>query len=281
MADWIQDCSGECYAAPQEKQYVQYGYLMKKQEDEPRWVAEIPDEVQAITAWWDVQGDYITGLVVGWGYQEECWLIERPVKFGDATTTDVLKSIQDYTKKTYRKSSGFEMGVLLSGVDAGYKPDSVNAICEGQWKTKIIPTYGDASLTKPVIVGATKTKKKRDNFGITICSNAAKDIVYARYRTETPGPGYIHIPESPQFDESFIKELVAERRGIKKNDPMRWVCPDGVRNEALDQMVGNLAIVMMAQQRFRLRFLPPHEHKDEVIKEPSMNFESLKDVFGR
>ena len=270
MADFDQDVKGEAHAAASSQDYVRHGYLMHKQEQEPDWGAEIPDWVQCITAWWDVQGDRIEGLVKGWGFGEESCLIEHVVKWGDADATDVLENVRDLTRKTYTKASGFQMPILMSGIDARHKTDAVNEICSGAWKDKIIPTYGNRNVFGTVIAGQTKTKKKRDNYGITVCTNAAKEIVYSRYKIEVPGPGYIHIPQKLCFPEAFIKQMCVERKGMKANDPQRWEAPEGHSNEGTDLMAGNLAIVMLAQQKFRLRFLPPHEYTDIIEDDSGM-----------
>ena len=265
LADFHQDVRGQAHKPAVNKDYVRHGYLMKKQEDEPDWGGEIPGWVQAITAWWDVQSDRIEGLVIGWGYGEESCLIEHVVKWGDADACNVLQNVRDLTVKKYKKPSGLMMPILLSGIDARHKTDSVNDICSGEWKDKIIPTYGNKAVSGTVIANQTKTKKKRDNYGVTVCTNAAKEIVYSRYKIEVPGPGYIHIPRKPCFDEAFVKQMCVEQKG-KALDPQRWVCPDGRSNEATDMMAGNLAIVLLAQQKFRLRFLPPHEYQDQPLE---------------
>ena len=265
MRRWIQEYKSEPWVAPESAEFIQHGYLMARQEGE-HYGATIPDEAQAITKFWDVQADRIECLTCAWGFGEECWLVSHQVYWGDPATSGVLERVQEHTELTYTKNNGFKMPVLLSGVDAKYLPDVVNKYCKGDYKYKIIPTMGSTSLGKPIVQGRTSAAKDYGTFLTTVCPDTAKDLVYRRYKIETPASGYIHIPDISCFDEKFIKQMVAETKKIK-NGVMRWVCPDGVRNEGLDLMVGNLAIVMLAQQRMGLTFVPKREYEDTAMIE--------------
>jgi terminase, large subunit len=173
-----------------------------------------------------------------------------------------LKHVQAHTHRTYKKASGFEMPVLLSGIDAKFLPDLVNGVCQGEYKYKIIPHMGSSSIGKPLVQGKTTASKQYGTFLTTLCPDTGKDMVYSMYKVEEPGPGYVHIPNNENFDESFIKQLCVEVKKIK-NNVLRWICPDGARNEGLDMLVGALAICLLAQQRFGLRFVPAHLYRDD------------------
>ena len=273
MRRWVQEFKSEPWVSPESAEHVQHGYLMSRQEGE-HYGATIPDEAQAITKFWDVQGDRIECLTCAWGYGEECWLVSHSVYWGDPATSGVLENIQEHSKKTYTKNNGFKMPVTLSGVDSKWLPDVVNKYCAGDYKYKIIPTMGSSSIGKPIVQGRTQASKQYGTFLTTICPDTAKDLIYSRYRIETPGSGYIHIPDISCFDEKFIKQMVAEVKKVK-NGVMRWVCGDGIRNEGLDLMVGNLAIVMLAQQRLGLTFIPKHEYQDKNNTEDDFDMSAM------
>ena len=273
MTDWVQDYRGDAYRPPETADYVKHGWLMSRQYGDNE--AGISNEIQMITKDWDVQGDRIEGLTLGWTIGDECWLIDRHVYWGDPQSSDVLKNIQRHTKKTYTKENGFEMPVFLSGVDAKYLPAVVNRYCAGEWKFKIIPHMGTKSIGKPIVQGRTTANKDYGTYLTSLCPDTGKDQIYQMYKTEAPGPGYVHIPDNEKFDEKFIKQMVAETKKVK-NGILRWVCPDGVRNEGLDLMVGNLALMLLAQQRFGFRFLPKSEYKDAELDEDDNDLEALK-----
>ena len=274
MRRWVQEYKSEPWKAPESADYIQHGYLMARK-DGCSYGAPGPEWVQAITNFWDVQGDRIELLTCGWGFGEECALISHKVYWGDPITSNVLENVQRHTRETYRKPSGHKMPVLISGIDARWQPDRVNSFCTGEYKFKIIPTNGSRSIGKPILQGRTQSNKDYGTFLTTICPDTAKDLVYRRYKIETPGPGYFHIPDIECFDERFIKQMVVE---VKKviNNILRWFCPDGVRNEGLDLVVGNTAMIMLAQSRMGLRFLPRDQYKDEKIDNEDEDLNAIK-----
>ena len=263
MVDWTQDYEANAYKPPESADYIKHGYLMARQ-DGTVFEAPCPADVQAITKFWDVQADRIECKTAGWSIGRECWLLNHQVYWGDPQSSNVLEQIQRHTELTYEKPNGFRMPVFLSGIDAKYLPDVVNSYCKGEYKFKIIPTMGSKSLGKPIIQGRTSANKDYGTFLTTLCPDTAKDMVYQMYKVETPGPGYIHIPDIDCFDEKYIKQMVAEVKKVK-NGVYRWVCGEGIRNEGLDLMCGNLAMIMLAQQRFGFTFLPKSEYRDVHI----------------
>lgn len=255
MVDWVQDYVAEAYESEEKTQYIQHGYLMSRQESAPVLPdGMFSDEIQAVTKFWDVQGDRIECLTCGWAIGNECWLMDHDVYWGKPDDGNLLKHVQRHTKKVYETQSGRELPVLLTGIDAKYLPMVVNQACQGEWKFKIIPTMGSKSLGKPIVQGRTSASKDYGTFLTTLCPDTAKTQVYSMYGIEAPGPGHIHIPDLPCFNEAFIKQLVSEQRKVV-NGVYRWVCPHGVRNEGLDMICGNLAMTIIAKQRYGFRFV--------------------------
>lgn len=72
--------------------------------------------------------------------------------------------------------------------------------------------------------------------------DSAKDLLHSRLRIGTPGPGYLHFPDTT--DRVFFEQLTAERLVTKyrAGRPVReWTPIEGRRNEALDVTVLALA----------------------------------------
>jgi phage terminase large subunit GpA-like protein len=75
----------------------------------------------------------------------------------------------------------------------------------------------------------------------------AKELIYARLqKVVEPGPGYIHIPDTPTFNEQWAKQLTAEKmteRTNRKGFPENvWeLKSQGRRNEVLDCAVYSYA----------------------------------------
>ena len=265
LINWVQDYKGEAYRPPEDHDQVKHAYLMARQES---YLAECPEEVQAITGWWDLQqAGYIFGLYVGWGYKEECWLLKTMMPLGCPIRSTVMRdNIIPMCDYEFRKPSGAKMPVLLTGIDAGWQGELAHDLAKSYSISKIIPTFGGRKIGAPVAMAPREPSAKTGTFLTELCPDTAKTTIYTRYKTEEPGPGYIHIPDDDSFDESLIKQLVSEKRGLI-NNVRRWICPDGVRNEGLDAMVGNLGLIRILQHRAGLKLLPPDEYVQPISEQ--------------
>jgi phage terminase large subunit GpA-like protein len=77
-----------------------------------------------------------------------------------------------------------------------------------------------------------------------ICTDTAKDLLHGMLQVKTPGPGFVHL--NRHLPPEWFAQLVAERRvpvRTVRGREMRWECPAGHRNEALDCAVGALFLI--------------------------------------
>ena len=84
-----------------------------------------------------------------------------------------------------------------------------------------------------------------------LCVDTGKDIVFSRLRIQTPGHGYIHLPD--WVDEEFVAQLTAEkaiRKYVKGRGAVREWVKLRERNEALDLEVYALAALYVLGQSF-------------------------------
>jgi len=277
LITWTEDYEGSAYRAPELNQYIKHGYLMSRRES---WKTLCPDEVQAVTKDWDVQEDRIECMTVGWGYKEESWILKHEVFWGNPATTDVLKHVRrGVDDESIVKPGGNIMPVFLTGIDAGYLTDLVHDVAKGKYKSKIIPHMGMGTIGKPIVTPRMSGSKKRRTMLSHICVDSAKDLIYNRYLIDVPGPGYVHIGDHESLTEELIKQMVAEKKTVVKN-VLRWVCPDGIRNEGLDCFVGNLAMIKLAQQRYGLTLREPSAFSRNTGETPTMSIEDMAGVFS-
>ncbi|MCV5768041.1 phage terminase large subunit family protein, partial [Escherichia coli] len=78
------------------------------------WGAEVPYGVLLLTAGVDTQDDRFEITVLGWGMNEECWVIAHDVIFGDLETEEPWERLDAYLKQVWRRADGF--GLTLSAV---------------------------------------------------------------------------------------------------------------------------------------------------------------------
>lgn len=224
---------------------------------------EVPDGVKVITTWFDVQDDRVEGQVVGWGKGEEAWSLYYIVINGDPHSGDLLKKAAEQRTEEYINSNLAGVPVALWGMDSGYLADDVYDICK-KHPTEMIPTKGMSTRGNPVA----DMPQKRNAKGVLLTqvgTDTAKTIIAERLKLDVPGPGYIHFPKEPEpidgdvpqgdrgHNDNFYKMITAEYKKSKTVNGQSveyWHCPNGRRNEALDTMVGNLAMIRLLQSRY-------------------------------
>lgn len=212
--------------------------LIARLEDYP---ATLP--VLARTAWVDVQKDRLEMSVVDWGDGEESWLHDHIILPGDTAQQDVWDALNDEVDG---------LGLDAMGVDAGYNATQVHAfVLNKKWA---FATKGMPGMQR-AIADDEQTRKKRLRKRLRrkvvvepIGVDAAKALIYARLKQDKPGKGTIHFPRESAFDDEYFAQVAAEKlvtryRGTRPQQ--EWV-QTRPRNEALDCLVGNLAILRIA-----------------------------------
>jgi len=75
--------------------------------------------------------------------------------------------------------------------------------------------------------------------------DGGKGMLYARLKQMEPGPGYLHFPQEPAFDDEYFAQLAAEKlvTRFKGHRPIQEWVQTRARNEALDCLI--LALVAL------------------------------------
>lgn len=221
---------------------IEHLSLISRREDYAREQLDL----EVVTAWADVQKDRIETSVVGWGAGEEAWLLDHIIIPGDTTQQHVWDELEEVL---------LEANVDKAGVDSGYNTSMVYAFCARRpW---VVATKGVPGVGRPLVEDELKRKqrlrkrRKRGQPVEPLGVDQGKAILYNRLKLEKPGPGYIHFMQTSAFDEEYFAQLAAERLVLRLKG-MRtfheWV-QTRPRNEALDCLVGNLAIRRLCQAK--------------------------------
>lgn len=249
---------------------------------------EVPAGVKVITAWSDVQDDRVEIQVVGWGKGEEAWSLFYIVINGDPHSGDLLRKAAALKAQEYLNENAAGVPTALFGMDSGYLADDVYSVCK-ESPTELIPTKGMSTRGNPVA----DMPQKRNAKGVYLTqvgTDTAKTIIAERLKLEVPGPGYIHFPKDPKVKnerigdhgteehrghtDSFYKMLTAEYKKSKTVNGQSveyWHCPNGRRNEALDTMVGNLAMIRLLQTRYGIRLDKDTNEIEEADEDVSID----------
>lgn len=215
---------------------------------------EVPNGVAVLTAFVDVQDDWIELEVDGWGAGEENWTIGHWRLPGDPDQKTVWESLEAFRTRGWRHESGRELRIQVLMIDSRHKTKAVYDYVrprQGQnvFATRGIDERGRAALSRP-------TRANRDKVKVfSVGTITMKDVLFARLRIQRPGPGYIHFgPETESgLDTEYFAQFEAEKPVVEKvrGRPVRKYAQIRKRNEAIDLKVGNLAALHVLGQAFR------------------------------
>jgi phage terminase large subunit GpA-like protein len=236
--------------------------LIDRREDyiDPNNKFLIPNDIYILTAFVDAQaGSQVKparfeGEVWGWGYGEECWIVDKFIIEGspeDRRTHQKLKEwfFPEGESRTYKRKDGYELNIRRTGFDSGWATQSIYELCERMWikgrewgTTKGVNRYGAPLLPRKLsIVNKAKTVL------LQIGSQAAKAVLFERLNTIVePGPRRIHHTKA-YCDVEYFEQLTAEHAILKTIGLTQIIIYDKKKpnyaNEAIDIWCG--AYVMM------------------------------------
>lgn len=230
--------------------------------------AEIPDGVLVLTGQADIQQDRIEAEIVGWGLGMENWGIDFAVFRGDTDKADVWKQLDQYFARTWMTGSGARYPISLAAIDSGYKTKTVYEYCRLREHRNYFPVKGDNGWGK----GFIDRPMRKNKFGVwpfRSFTDEIKSTVYSHLQIEDPGPGYCHWPRKTCYDTNYFKQLTAEyleKVWSQGRYRLRWVCPEGVRNEVLDIRVLAIAALTILNPQFGNLQLPTDQQQKTYVR---------------
>lgn len=232
---WTNTYLGELWSDPGET--IDDFMLADRREE----MAHVPDDVVILTAGVDVQDNRLEISVIGWGRDDESWVISHSTLYGDPSTPQLWTSLDSHLMRQYETESGRRMAIRSTCIDSGgHFTNSVYQYCKKNAGRRIFAIKGVGGEGKPIAGRPSKNNvAKCPLFPVGV--DTVKDLLFARMRIQEPGAGYIHFSDT--LDDEYFRQLTAEKivtkyhRGFKKRifEKVR------TRNEALDTMVYSLA----------------------------------------
>lgn len=217
-----------------------------------------PAGVACITAGVDTQDDRLEVLVVGWGAEEESWILNRHTIPGDTSRPEPWEELARVLSWEFPHESGQVLRLAAMAIDsAGHRTSMVYHFA-ARWSARnvyaIIGRDGQKEIVttpSPRRYGHGERKVPLYTFGV----DPAKALIMGRLKVTEKGPGYVHLPMEAWCDDEFAAQLTSERlketfeRGQKF---ARWV-KIRPRNEALDCFVYALGAFYQLQPDTRRR----------------------------
>jgi phage terminase large subunit GpA-like protein len=216
------------------------------------------------TAGVDVQKDRLEASIVGWGKDEEAWLIDHIIIPGDTAQPQVWDELHDTLA---------DAGIKLAAVDSGYNTSFVYSFCEKRKFTVAIK--GVEGLGRPLIEDEKKrrarlrVRRKRGVHVEPLGVDQGKALIYSRLKQTVPGAGYIHFPQESAFDDEYFNQLTAEKLilKVKGTRPFHQWVKTRPRNEALDCFLYALAAMRLLAVDLS-RFEPSQAVDQKLVNRP-------------
>jgi phage terminase large subunit GpA-like protein len=201
----------------------------------------VPDDVLMLTAGVDVQDNRLEVSVIGWGRDDESWVLSHETLYGDPSTPQLWAALDTRLTQTYTTTEGRTLPIRASCVDSGgHYTNAVYQYCKRNQGRGIFAIKGVGGEGKALAGRPTKNNVgKCPLFPIGV--HSAKDTLFGRLKIQEVGAGYVHFSDT--LSDEYFKQLTAEKlvtkftKGFKKREFVKT----RPRNEALDCFVYAIA----------------------------------------
>lgn len=221
-----------------------------------------PARALVVTAAVDVQDNRLAVKLVGWGRDEEGWVIDHMEIYGDPAQPKVWQQLDEIILKPVAHELAEPVKIAVTAIDSGgHFTSEVYAYCRDRKAHNVIAIKGQSQRGKPPIGKSTRVdlnwKGRTIKSGAEVYpvgSDTIKSTLFARMKLNAPGPGYLHF--HAELPSDYFDQLTAEKQITRyvKGFPVReWVKKSGARNEALDVMVYNYAALNWLYTRYNRR----------------------------
>ena len=209
----------------------------------------VPNEVAVLTAGIDTQKARLEVQVIGWAENQEAWVVEYKIIWGNPATKEVWQELDAYLKEVFTKEDGSKLAISCTAIDSGgHHTDQVYAFCRGRNQRRIFAIKGSNQANKPIASRPTFVGRRRTAL-YSIGTDTAKEFIHARLKDEDTN--LIHFPNT--VDDEYFKQLTAEKKiskFVRGRKTVVWK-QTRERNEALDTFVYGLAALHILQPDFK------------------------------
>ena len=209
--------------------------LMARRED---WGILLPAGVVLLTAGVDVQKDRLELQVTAWGRDEESWVIQYLVIWGDPSGPRVWMDLDAALQASFPHSRAVpDLPIRAVAIDTGgHYTQIAYEFTRTRLNRRIWGVKGRGGMGIPAWPRRPTKLSRGKGVLFPIGVDSIKDVMFCRLKLAEPGPGYIHF--SKDQDAEYFRQLTSERvvTTFQRGRPIRsWqMRTAGERNEALD-----------------------------------------------
>ncbi|WP_059751216.1 phage terminase large subunit family protein [Thiobacillus denitrificans] len=237
---------------PYEDQGERTMHAALKARAEPYEMRTAPRGGLILTSAVDVQHNRLEGKIMAWGRQEECWVVDYQVFWGDPMQAAIWQELDAWLLRPLRyEVTGAEMRIAACAIDAsdGHTMEEVYKFVRPRTGRMVFAIKGHKTYDAPMLpppsareIDRSGVKVKTGDLLWMVGVNQIKNVLSARLRVETPGRNCIHF--GTWLPENYWPMLASEKlvsKFLNGNVYKRWVKIEGERNEGWDLLVYNYA----------------------------------------
>jgi phage terminase large subunit GpA-like protein len=202
----------------------------------------LPEGVLFLTAGVDTQDDRLECSLIGWGMNDERWVIDHSVFHGDPSLPDTdsaspWAALRVYLMQDWPHALGMAMHPVCVLIDSGgHHTEPVYEFCRKHRARRWYACKGVAGINRALVndgnrVGPFKTLL------YSVGVDTAKEDLFTSFRVDKPGTSYCHF--SSTLSGEYFLQVTSEKLVKTTRDfvtTMVWV-KTRERNEALDCFV--------------------------------------------
>lgn len=267
LKGWVNKRAAEAWEDALENLFNAEG-LAKRRQDTAAGnnypAGSVPDGVLVITAGVDVQGgggsigERIVVTLWGWGRGEEGWHLGHWEIHGDPQGNEVWEQLDRIADTKWKRNDGTQLSIIQGAIDdGGNATHRVRDYCRtrGKW----VPVKGGSQSGKAIIGKGQAVDINRKNQAIQrhsvllypIGTDTSMAHLQGRLRSDTPGPGYLHLGEAST--DQFLAELFPWKRRprmVKGFTQHEWFLPQGEHDEGGDCTRYAYAALQLVARRY-------------------------------
>jgi len=215
-------------------------------------LGEVPRHAYMLTMGVDTQPDRLEARVWAFGRGDESWLVDRHVIYGDPNIDEGSPNspwtrLTEIRRTPLLHVAGAQMLIEATCIDTGgHNTHAVYTYCRAHAHAHVLAikgasTYGRPILGKPSHIDI-NWRGKTIPRGVKVWqigTDTAKHLLYGRMRLTQAGPGFVHVPKALADTDEF-EQMTAARLlpvVVQGKHTMRWITPQGKREEGGDGMV--------------------------------------------
>lgn len=228
-------------------QVISYESLLERAEHYPLRLA--PDKVLFVTAFVDTQDNRLAVQVMGWGRNLSAWVLDYVELPGDPANDEVWNMLTEYINAGIKHESGRIMPIIATGIDTGgHRTHAVRHYVRTALIRNPIACFGSTSINATALKKGQAVDviwkglaKKKILIQYIIGTIDLKHDVFSKLKNDAEKePEERAIRFSRELPPEYFAGILSETFDRKTK---RFVPKPGVRNEPLDTLIGNYAIL--------------------------------------